>query len=642
MIGRIKEIYIKYSQLINYLIVGAMTTGVSLGTKYALLFTILDAKNPFELQVSVIVSWIVAVLFAYVTNRKFVFNSKDENIIHEMTLFILSRVTTLVMEAVILWFFITYLKMNSNFYVVLWTIVSQIMILIGNYILSKFFVFNRNKDKTNKSINKEFIYNIAMFCMLTIIGYMFPYTHDDWAWGSSIGIERLNCFFYNYNGRWAGNLLVLLLTRFRILRAIVVSSTMTLIVHMIQKNVSCKNKYSKYIGIVLMLLMPVNIIAQSIAWTAGFANYVIPILIVLVVMYLNKNIFREQDSQISNKWMVPLLFAGFVCSLFVEHMTIYNICFSVFIVGYYLIKNKKMIWSNVLYALGSIAGAIVMFSNGAYHQIVNAEDTYRTIEKSNIFIKMMKTYFDTFYELFIQNNIVLNIFICIICFIAIYKYIKNKEKTINKKIKVILYGLTSIFIIFISYNVFIKVVGNNELFVIQKYNNYLQGIMILLYCISVLITMFICIDNKKRRYRLIFELISTVIISAPLLIVTPIGPRCFLPTYVFLTLFAIDAFDYLFEKTELDISCILKISSIIIMMFFLIIYGQVYFIECERINYIEEHNEDSEIILPNLPFENYMQVPNPLIETFNTRFKLFYNINENSIVRFIPYNEWKK
>ena len=77
------NIYYKNPEIWNYLIVGILTTIVSLGIKYALLFTIFDASNPIELQTSVIISWIGAVMFAYVTNRVFVFKSKEKNIVKE-------------------------------------------------------------------------------------------------------------------------------------------------------------------------------------------------------------------------------------------------------------------------------------------------------------------------------------------------------------------------------------------------------------------------------------------------------------------------------------------------------------------------------------------------------------------------------
>lgn len=137
------NIYYKNPEIWNYLIVGILTTIVSLGIKYALLFTIFDASNPIELQTSVIISWIGAVMFAYVTNRVFVFKSKEKNIIKEIFNFTLGRVATLLIEMFIMWFICTLLSLNSNLWVVIATIICQVMQIVGNYIISKLFVFKK-------------------------------------------------------------------------------------------------------------------------------------------------------------------------------------------------------------------------------------------------------------------------------------------------------------------------------------------------------------------------------------------------------------------------------------------------------------------------------------------------------------------
>jgi len=79
--------------------------------------------------------------------------------------------------------------------------------------------------------HKNQIFIILLICITLAISYFFPSAHDDWAWGSSIGIERLNSLFENYNGRWMGNILVILLTRNRLLRAITITATFVLFVY---------------------------------------------------------------------------------------------------------------------------------------------------------------------------------------------------------------------------------------------------------------------------------------------------------------------------------------------------------------------------------------------------------------------------
>lgn len=139
----IKELYQKYEELIRYFIIGVLTTLISLGTKYGLLFTVLNAENPVELQFSVVVSWILAVTFSYFMNRKYVFKSANTKILKEMATFVGSRVSTLLMEAFLMWLFVNCFGMNSNMEVIIVTIIVQILILIGNYILSKFVVFKK-------------------------------------------------------------------------------------------------------------------------------------------------------------------------------------------------------------------------------------------------------------------------------------------------------------------------------------------------------------------------------------------------------------------------------------------------------------------------------------------------------------------
>ena len=71
------ELYKKYRELVNYLIVGVLTTVVSLGIYYGCVWTFLDPGDAFQLQAANILSWIGAVAFAYVTNRRYVFESEN-------------------------------------------------------------------------------------------------------------------------------------------------------------------------------------------------------------------------------------------------------------------------------------------------------------------------------------------------------------------------------------------------------------------------------------------------------------------------------------------------------------------------------------------------------------------------------------
>ena len=126
---------------LSYLIVGVLTTVVSLGCYYLLVLTVLDPANALELQIANVLSWIAAVTFAYFTNRKFVFESTNKNQLGEAGRFYASRVTTLLVDMFIMYLFVTKIGVNDK----VAKVVVQVIITVLNYILSKFLVFSRRK-----------------------------------------------------------------------------------------------------------------------------------------------------------------------------------------------------------------------------------------------------------------------------------------------------------------------------------------------------------------------------------------------------------------------------------------------------------------------------------------------------------------
>ena len=136
MLKNIKDRSKKHRELIVYLICGFLTFVVSM-VVYALLSEI------FRINVLVanIITWIIAVYFAFSVNRKFVFKSNG-NFTSELIQFYLGRVVTLVVEQAMLYIFIIRLMFNNM------TIksIAQVVIIILNYIISKFIVFKKEKS----------------------------------------------------------------------------------------------------------------------------------------------------------------------------------------------------------------------------------------------------------------------------------------------------------------------------------------------------------------------------------------------------------------------------------------------------------------------------------------------------------------
>ena len=139
MIKKINNLYLKYKHIVNYLFFGVCSTLINLVIYYVLTITVLNPKNAIHLQIANIVSWIGAVIFAYITNRKYVFESKNKNILKECTSFFGARIITLLMDIVIMFIGVTLLKQDDKIF----KIISQVVVIVSNYIFSKIFVFKK-------------------------------------------------------------------------------------------------------------------------------------------------------------------------------------------------------------------------------------------------------------------------------------------------------------------------------------------------------------------------------------------------------------------------------------------------------------------------------------------------------------------
>ena len=143
ILNKLYPFYKKNKSVLLYIFFGGLTTVVSIGS-FACCNTFLSINE----LVSNVISWILAVTFAYITNKNWVFNSdaKGKALIKEIIAFFGGRISTLIMEEIILLVFVTWLKFNG----LIIKTSAQVLVLIANYFISKILVFkekNNDKDK---------------------------------------------------------------------------------------------------------------------------------------------------------------------------------------------------------------------------------------------------------------------------------------------------------------------------------------------------------------------------------------------------------------------------------------------------------------------------------------------------------------
>ena len=92
--------------------------------------------------VSNMIAWVVAVAFAYLTNKPFVFKSHDwsaKTVVPELTKFVGCRIGSGVAETIVLFLTVDLLGWNGN----IWKLVTQVMVTVMNYVASKLLVFRK-------------------------------------------------------------------------------------------------------------------------------------------------------------------------------------------------------------------------------------------------------------------------------------------------------------------------------------------------------------------------------------------------------------------------------------------------------------------------------------------------------------------
>ena len=137
MIRKIRELVEKHWDIVSYLFFGVCTTIVNY-LIYIPCYNFMDMSA----TVSNMIAWVVAVAFAYLTNKPFVFKSHDwsaKTVVPELTKFVGCRIGSGVAETIVLFLTVDLLGWNGN----IWKLVTQVMVTVMNYVASKLVIFKK-------------------------------------------------------------------------------------------------------------------------------------------------------------------------------------------------------------------------------------------------------------------------------------------------------------------------------------------------------------------------------------------------------------------------------------------------------------------------------------------------------------------
>ena len=142
MIDKIRALCVKHREILVYLIVGGLTTLVSWGCKFLWNLAFYGGTpDPTALQNTIlsVVENAAGIAFAYPTNRRWVFQSKNPNILAEAGSFVGSRLLTMLLGWLLNLLFTNVLGVPM----MVSTVIASVFVVVGNYIISKLLVFRK-------------------------------------------------------------------------------------------------------------------------------------------------------------------------------------------------------------------------------------------------------------------------------------------------------------------------------------------------------------------------------------------------------------------------------------------------------------------------------------------------------------------
>lgn len=137
----IKDLWTKYKSLIMYAVFGALTTVVNMAA-YFISFNLLKIPN----VPSTVIAWVLAVLFAFITNKLWVFDSPSfdkKTLMHEIPSFFGARLATGLLDVAIMYLTVDLAHWNPT----LWKLISNILVIIINYVASKLLIFKKKDNE---------------------------------------------------------------------------------------------------------------------------------------------------------------------------------------------------------------------------------------------------------------------------------------------------------------------------------------------------------------------------------------------------------------------------------------------------------------------------------------------------------------
>lgn len=452
----------------------------------------------------------------------------------------------------------------------------------------------------------------AILCILiamTFLFFLFPRTGDDWfreEIGKSIGsvsdlVSVVSEKWQTTNGRIMGNILAYSAAGRFLLSAALSGIITTLLIVFMRRAAGLRCAASLFLTAAVIFIMPKEMFRQIYPWKAGFFNYVPPVAITLCCFSLMDFIFSglEDKSGPAKHFLIFIL--SFLGQLFMENNTLYCIAAGISLCAISKISSKKLSKSAVFYTLGAVFGAVLLFLSPSYRAVgaVSSGGAYQSGLGGGLsgLISSALANQSEICRYLISGCPVL---FASLGFGAVLLFLKSENRSSAGKAAVIV-DVLGVLYFTLSKTGIISAPPT------------LHTVLCALWLVDICAACTLFIRRRDDALKAVFFILSAGAAAAPLLFVSPIGPRCLYVSYIFLLVAAaVMAKNIIPEKTNHKV--LLPAAALVFVFavgFYAYKFIPVQEAESHRLSIISSamSKGESSVTLPPYPNGDYMWEP---------------------------------
>ena len=502
-----------------------------------------------------------------------------------------------------------------------------------------------------KQIYAAFVCTV-FFLYLWIAVNIPMFSYDDWKWGSDLGLQYL--VTAADNSRYCGNLLVVVLTRSRLLRALVMASVFTAIpgcmtvfvMEYLQRfhpeSAAWPMKPLLFLTAnVLVFLLPPPVWSQTYGWVAGFCNYITSGLLLILYFLFVMRLDRAPAGEGRSTVRYAVIFAcGVGMQLFLENVSAFFFMTSLFLVLRRVLKKQKPEKELLVLLLGNALGLVLVFSSAIYPELFSTGEavahegvSYRKLlfDPNDGPLKIVGRllsicYYDRQPAMIDYSGVLPPAILAVMLLYGLSgSRIKNRSAgLLLLLLHAVPFAYTVYRVLFLRFEIWIPF--------IERIDAVSENLFYFSYLANVTADLFLFFRKDPGFPWLLGIWVSPIVIIAPMSAIDTVGERSFISTTLCYQLFLMLLLPPLWHAWKPPLrkmsAAAAAICCLVLSAYFVHIYYDIGRVNRQRLSDIEEArlNSSETVYLVPFPHEQYVFVQNPYNEYYKLLFTSFHKL----------------